>query len=89
MCREINIKFECYTINDDGTVFSKYWNKQLFGCFDKDGYTFIKMKLKNGKYDQFRLHRVIWVYFNGEIPDGLEIDHIIPLSNGGTNELSI
>lgn len=88
MCREININFECYYIYENGTIFSKYWNKQLIGCLDKDGYTFVKLKLKNGKYDQFRLHRVIWVYFNGEIPSGLEIDHITPLSNGGTNELS-
>lgn len=88
MCREININFDCYDINENGTIISKYWNKQLNGCPDKDGYTFIKLKLKNGSYDQFRLHRVIWVYFNGEIPEGMQIDHIIPISNGGTNELS-
>lgn len=88
MCRETNINFECYDIRENGTIFSKHWNKQLTGCLDRDGYTFIKLKLKNGSYDQFRLHRVIWAYFNGEIPDDKQIDHIIPISNGGTNELS-
>lgn len=88
MCREINIDFNSYNIFENGSIFSKHWNKQLNGCFDKDGYTFIKLKLKNGKYGQFRLHRVIWVHFNGEIPEGYVIDHIIPINNGGTNELS-
>lgn len=88
MCRETEINFDCYNIYENGTIFSKYWNKQLNGCLDKDGYTFVKLKLKNGNYDQFRLHRVIWVYFNGEIPDDMQIDHIIPISNNGSNELS-
>lgn len=38
MCREININFDCYDINENGTIISKYWNKQLNGCPDKDGY---------------------------------------------------
>lgn len=88
MCREINIAFNKYIINTNGTIFSRYFDKQINGCLDKDGYTFVKLKLKNGNYDQFRLHRVIWVYFNGEIPEGLQIDHIIPISNGGSNELN-
>ena len=88
MCRETNINFDCYIINEDGNIFSRYWNKQLTGCYEKDGYTFVKLKLKNGQYGQFRLHRVVWVFFNGEIPDGLQIDHIIPIRNGGTNALS-
>lgn len=33
-------------------------------------------------------HVAKWEYFNGRIPDELEIDHIIPVSNGGTNILS-
>lgn len=89
MCRELNINFDCYSIFDDGTIFSNWFKgKQVSGCPDKDGYTLVKLKLKDGSYDQFRLHRVIWVYFNGEIPEGKVLDHIVPISNGGGNELS-
>lgn len=28
------------------------------------------------KYGQIYLHRVIWTFFNGEIPDKMQIDHI-------------
>ena len=33
-------------------------------------------------------HRFIWEAFNGEIPEWMEIDHVIPISDGGTDELS-
>ena len=33
-------------------------------------------------------HIAKWEYFNGEIPQGMEIDHIIPIADGGTNKLS-
>lgn len=32
--------------------------------------------MKNGEKRWFFRHRVIWYYFNGEIPEGTEIDHI-------------
>lgn len=33
-------------------------------------------------------HKVVWETFNGKVLDGYEIDHIIPIKNGGTDELS-
>ena len=33
------------------------------------------IKIKN-KHKTFLLHRLIWIYHFGEIPDGLQIDHI-------------
>lgn len=35
-----------------------------------DGYTRVKVDGKN-----FYLHRLVWIYHNGAIPDGVEIDH--------------
>ena len=38
---------------------------------DKDGYNIISVKGK-----QWREHRYVWTQANGEIPKGMEIDHI-------------
>ena len=57
-------------------------------CFDKQGYSAKNYKCVDGKKCKTLEHWVKWIYFNGEIPDGYEIDHIIPVKNGGTNKLS-
>lgn len=85
---EIEIDFDKYIINENGTIFSKYWKRELKGYRTKKGYLYYSLILKDGNKDGFLGHRVVWVYFNGEIPSGYEIDHIIPVSEGGTNELS-
>ena len=42
---------------------------------DKDGY--LKVNLwKDGKSKQFFIHRLVYEAFNGEIPEGMEINHI-------------
>lgn len=43
---------------------------------------------KNGVYTYIYVHRLVWETFVGEIPEGMEIDHILPISDGGTDELS-
>lgn len=43
---------------------------------------------KNGEYAYPYAHRLVWETFMGKIPEGLEIDHIIPVSDGGGDELS-
>jgi hypothetical protein len=47
------------------------------GCLNVHGYTFIGLN-----YTDYLAHRLAWVYVNGEIPDGLFIDHI----NGKRND---
>jgi 5-methylcytosine-specific restriction endonuclease McrA len=42
---------------------------------------------KGNKDKAFRVHKLVWESFNGKVPDGLEIDHIIPVRNGGTDNL--
>lgn len=50
-------------------------------------YYYVKL-FKNGDRESKSIHRLVWESFNGEIPEGYEIDHIIPLRDGGTNALS-
>lgn len=42
----------------------------------KNGYRTVRLFNKDGVMKQFYLHRLIWEAFNGEIPEGYEIDHI-------------
>lgn len=57
-----------------------YWRKRRVGCRrnvsagcldKKSGYLFLQIKSK-----KYLAHRVAWVYVNGDIPNGLQIDHI-------------
>lgn len=44
-------------------------------CKKKSGYLQVGL-CKDGKHKWFRVHRLVWEAFNGEIPDGYEINHI-------------
>jgi hypothetical protein len=41
------------------------------GSIDKDGYWQVKLLGRN-----YRVHRVVWKIINGDIPEGMTIDHI-------------
>ena len=56
--------------------------------FNELGYSIKNYLCSDGKWHAIAEHVAKWEYFNGEIPDGLQIDHIIPIKNGGTNKLS-
>ncbi len=43
----------------------------VVGSLKIDGYTYVSVNSK-----QHLCHRLIWVYHNGDIPEGLQIDHI-------------
>lgn len=58
------------------------------GYFDKNGYCLHSYLCNDGKFHTILEHIAKWEYFNGEIPEDLQIDHIIPIKNGGTNKLS-
>lgn len=61
--------------------------KLLKTCTNEDGY--IKVILcKNGKTKHFSVHRLVAEAFMPNPDNKPQIDHIIPLSNGGKNELS-
>ena len=54
--------------------------KELFPTKAKNGYRTVRLYNKDGVMKQFYLHRLIWEAFNGEIPEGYEIDHLIDRS---------
>ena len=46
------------------------------GVPDQNGYRMMNWKLPNGKRRFLRLHSVVWITHNGEVPEGMELDHI-------------
>lgn len=58
------------------------------GSKNKYGYVRHKYICDDGKEHTVCEHCAKWEYFNGRIPDDKELDHIIPIKNGGTNALS-
>lgn len=76
------IRYKGFIVRDDGTVINKFGNVVGFNN-GKKGYKYIYVEGR-----KIPKHRFIWEAFNGEIPEGMEIDHILPISDGGTDELS-
>lgn len=74
MNRESLIDFDKYIIYKNGNIFSKSKNVYLS---NENATPYINNELTtiNGS-DNFLRHRVIWYYFNGEIPDNMQVDHI-------------
>lgn len=87
MCKESLIDFDKYEITKDGKIFSKSWNKHRYlkGA-ETNGYIQVSLNCKNNGKKLFLLHRVIWYYFNGEIPEGMQVNHID--ENKANNALS-
>ena len=87
-----DIDFEKYKVYQDGRIWSEYKQGYMCGRKDKDGYVLINLVSKDGKIHTYKLHRVLAELYC-EIPDGytideLEVDHIKPISEGGTNDIS-
>ena len=79
------VKQGVYRIYKNGNVYKckrkihhkdeyKDCNLRLINRKDHDGYIYIGFTY-NGKVMGILAHRAIWIYFNGEIPEGLEINH--------------
>lgn len=69
--------------------FGDYDNgKPRKGHINKDGYVRTNYLCEDGKWHLIFEHVAKWEYFNGMIPNDMEIDHIKPISEGGTNKLS-
>lgn len=76
MNKERLILWDDYVFYKDGRIYSKYWKKFLKGYINKYGYVTVDLRCIDGKQRIFRWHRVIWTFFNGTIPDGMQVNHI-------------
>lgn len=76
MCRESLIDFNYYDVYEDGRIWSKHFNRWINGTINEDGYLRMSLKCKDGSFSGFLLHRVIYFYFKGEIPDDMYANHI-------------
>ena len=87
-----DINTEKYKFQTDGKVWSEYKQGYLKGKLDKDGYTMLELSSMDGKFHTYKLHRVLAELYceipSGYTADELEVDHIKPISEGGTNEVS-
>lgn len=87
-----NINFEKYEFQKDGKVWSKHKQGYLKGKTDRDGYTLLELSSKDGKFHTYRLHRILAELYckkpSGYTSNELEVDHIVPISEGGTNEVT-
>lgn len=73
--------------NDDWGYYNED-GKYFRGTFTTVGYNQFNLRCDDGKFHCLLAHRLKWEYFNGKIPDGMVIDHIIPISEGGTDKLT-
>lgn len=55
---------------DSGRLINKK-TKHTYHNLDRDGYIRVRILGK-----EYRAHRIIWSMFNGEIPEGMLVDHI-------------
>lgn len=71
------IKENLYSIEKDGRVYSHYTKKYMKTSLDKDGYSTISLKNRNGGYSHFGIHRLLMIAYN-PIPsmEEMTVDHI-------------
>lgn len=74
MLKELEFKKEIVLDSDSGLVYNTK-TKRYIGNLDSGGYRQIGIRFK-GKTIMFKVHRLMWAVFVGEIPEGYEIDHI-------------
>ena len=87
-CREKLIDFQCYEMKENGII-SKHYNKLLSGSKLGDTlYRKVNLKCVDGKKRDFLYHRVLAYYFIPNPQNKPEVDHLIPLSKGGVDEVS-
>lgn len=75
---------DLYVVSNLGKIKNMVTGRVLKGHINKDGYTVITLtKDKKPKY--FYLHRIVAIHFIDNPDNKAEVDHIIPISDGGSN----
>lgn len=85
--RNYNVDYSRYTFKAEDDWGDYDYGKPRNGYKDKHGYAVHSYLCDDGSFHTILEHIVKWEYFNGDIPEGMEIDHIIPVKDGGTNHL--
>lgn len=75
-CKEELIDFDKYLINKDGTIWSKFYDKEMKGNLGTKGYLQLWLTCKDGKKRFFMKHRVIAFYFIPNPENKPQVDHI-------------
>ena len=60
---------------ETGQVWS-YKNNRFIGSYDGRGYVLCTLTKDDGTQEHWRMHRLIWSSVYGEIPEGLQVNHI-------------
>ena len=60
---------------ETGQVWS-YKNNRFIGSYDGRGYILCTLTKDDSTQEHWRMHRLIWSSVNGEIPEGLQVNHI-------------
>lgn len=68
-------EFEHYVITESGSVINTRTGRAMKTCKNQKGYDMIILS-KNGIAKNFTIHRLVYRAYIGEIPYGLEINHI-------------
>ena len=70
------IDYSKYIFKEDG-IYSKKYNKKIKGYAigNEKKYYQTRLACIDGKNRSLYIHVALWIYFNGEIPDGMEINH--------------
>ena len=76
MVKEELILWDEYPCGANSQIYSHFTKKYLKGNVAKDGYIQVMLKCVDGKYRMFQWHRVIYTYFYGTIPEGMQVNHI-------------
>ena len=78
-----------YQVNGRGDVKSlnyKHTGKEkIMRTWKNNGYLQLQL-WKNGKYERFLVHRLVYEAFYGKIPEGMEIDHIDTIRDNNSVE---
>lgn len=85
--RNYQVDYSRYTFNAEDDWGDYDSGKYREGYFRND-YCCHSYLCTDGKWHRMTEHLAKWEYFNGKIPEGLVVDHIKPIKNGGTNKLS-